>query len=96
MNKTEIKEILKNYKASNEKKYGIKSLGFFGSYSRNEETENSDIDIIIETKTPDLFQLVHIKEELEKLFETKVDIVRQRNNMNPILLNRINSDASYV
>jgi len=94
MNKSTILKTLKEYKTLNQNRYGIKSIGVFGSYSRNEENENSDI--VIETKTPDLFQLVHIKEELELLFKTKVDLIRKRSNMNPILMKRINTDASYV
>ncbi|MBU0475580.1 MAG: nucleotidyltransferase domain-containing protein [Bacteroidetes bacterium] len=96
MNKAIILKTLKEYKTLNQNRYGIKSIGVFGSYSRNEENENSDIDIVIETKTPDLFQLVHIKEELELLLKTKVDLIRKRGNMNPILMKRINTDASYV
>lgn len=96
MDKVKILATLKEYKAENQKRYGIKSLGIFGSYSRNEENENSDIDVVIETKTPDMFQLVHIKEELELLFKKKVDLIRKRKNMNSVLLKRINSDTSYV
>jgi uncharacterized protein len=96
MTKIEILRILKNYKDENAEKYGINSLGIFGSFSRDEEEEKSDIDIVIETREPDLFKMVHIKEELEELLKKPVDIVRKRAQMNPYLKKRIEQDAIYV
>ena len=40
--------------------------------------------------------MVHIKEDLQDLFGKPVDIVRLRNNMNPILLSRIQRDGIYA
>ena len=94
--KTEILKKLKIFKSTNEEKYGIVTIGVFGSYSRNEEKEGSDVDIVVKTKTPDLFQIVHIKDDLEKIFNTKVDVIRYRKNMNPYLLKQIDADAIYV
>ena len=63
---------------------GIKLLGLFGSYSRNEANENSDIDILIET-TPIFLEknrglkaflkLEELKNNLENIFQKNVDIV---------------------
>ena len=47
-------------------------------------------------KKPDLFMMVHIKEELQELFGKPVDIVRLRNNMNPMLLKQIQRDGIYA
>ena len=96
MTRSEILEILKRYKKENSEKYGINTLGIFGSLAKNEEKSDSDIDIVIETNEPDLFKLVHIKDELEKPFGKKVDIVRNRNTMNPYLKKHIKKDAVYV
>ena len=96
MTRSEILKILKEYKKENSKKYGINNLGIFGSYSRDLTTDDSDIDIVIETQEPDIYILVHIKEELEKLFNKSVDIVRNREKMNPYLKKRIEKDVQYV
>ena len=71
-------------------------IGIFGSVARNEQTEDSDVDVCVEMKKPDLFTMVHIKEELQELFGKPVDIVRLRNNMNPMLLKQIKRDGIYV
>ena len=96
MTRSEILEILKEYKNANAKKYGINNLGLFGSYSKKEEKDESDIDIIIETKEADLFKLVHIKDELEQLLHKTIDIVRKREKMNPYLKKHIDKDVIYV
>lgn len=88
--------ILRNYQTLKSNIYGIIRIGIFGSVARNEQTEDSDVDICVEMKKPDLFAMVHIKEELQELFGKSVDIVRLRKNMNPILLNRILRDGIYA
>ena len=96
INRDEILNILKNYKNNNLNKYDILELGLFGSVARNQASLNSDVDICIKTKTPDIFMLVHIKEELQNLFHKSVDIVRLRDKMNPYLKKRIDKEAIYV
>lgn len=87
---------LHRFKNEQGDKYGIVSLGIFGSMARNQQAEGSDIDIVVETRTVDPFQLVHLKEQLETMFDTRIDIVRVRKNMNQFLRKRIDRDAIYV
>ncbi len=95
-NRDEILNILKQYKQNNLNKYDILELGLFGSVARNQVSSNSDVDICIKTKTPDMFALVHIKDELQQLLSNSIDIVRIRDKMNPYLKNRIDKEAIYV
>ena len=96
MNKTDILYKLRIFKQENAGKYGILELGLFGSYSRGEANEESDIDIVINTTEPDIFKLVHIREELENILSKGVDIIRKRKNMNPYLKKRIENETVYV
>ena len=88
--------ILRKYLSTKADAYGITKIGIFGSVARNEQTEDSDVDVCVEMKKPDLFTMVHIKEELQELFDKPVDIVRLRNNMNPMLLKQIKRDGIYA
>lgn len=88
--------ILRKYLSAKADAYGITKIGIFGSVARNEQTEDSDVDVCVEMKRPDLFTMVHIKEELQELFGKPVDIVRLRNNMNPMLLKQIKRDGIYA
>jgi len=88
--------LLETFKKNNTLKYGIEAIGLFGSVARDEAKPSSDVDICIKTKKADLFTMVHIKEELEELMSSHIDIVRVRDKMNPYLKNRIEREAIYV
>jgi len=96
MNREQVLDILRQYKAENVEKYGILAMGIFGSLARNEAKNCSDVDVCIQTNIPDMFNIIHIKDELQRLFSAQVDIVRVRDKMNPFLKKRIEKDAIYV
>jgi len=55
MGKDEIIAVLREYKREHAEEYGILALGVFGSVARDEAREDSDVDICIQTRTPDAF-----------------------------------------
>ena len=96
MNRDEILAFLKDYKSRNADRYGIVSLGVFGSVARGDVRTDSDVDIYVTTRTPDPFALVHIKEDIERGLRRRVDIVRLRDKMNPSLRKRIEQEGVNV
>ncbi|MCD4812485.1 nucleotidyltransferase domain-containing protein [bacterium] len=96
MSRSDVIKILKEFKAKDAEKYGILVLGIFGSVARDQATDKSDVDVFLETKIPDPFNIVHIKQDLEKQLHQHVDIVRLRERMNPFLKKRIEKEAVYV
>ena len=94
--KTEYINLLQSVKEELKERYGIRSLRLFGSVARDEHVQSSDVDICIETETPNPFIIMDIKEFLENLFECSVDIVRFRPNMNPFLKQQIENEGIYV
>ena len=95
MNKTNILDYLKNHYQEFQEKYNIEQIGLFGSYARDEATEDSDIDIFV--KMPGtLSNYIGIKEDLEDAFKKEVDIIRMRDQMNPYLQKRIIKDGIYA
>lgn len=87
----------KNKKLLN-KEFYVSRIGLFGSYARNEQTDNSDIDLIVdfEENTNNLYD---IKIELERFFKDNlnvdVDICREK-YIKPRYKNRIIKEAIYV
>ena len=73
--------ILRRFKLSSAKKYGIKTLGLFGSFARNEQKDASDVDVVVTLEESDFFTLVAIREELEALIHMKVDVVNFRDTL---------------
>ena len=93
---TEYLKLLLQFKEANAQVYGIKRLGIFGSVARGEHTKGSDVDICVEMDNAKMFHLVHIKEELENLFNCNVDIVRLRDSMDTLFRNQIEREGLYV
>ncbi len=77
-------------------RYGITRLGVFGSVARGEQTDDSDVDICYEGRALSLLTMDLLQHELEELLGCKVDTVRVRDNMNPILRDRIRKEGVYV
>lgn len=96
MPRESILGVLREYKKEYAEKYGILAMGVFGSVARDDAREGSDVDICIQTKNPDPFALVHIREDIESRVQAHVDIIRIREKMNPYLRQRIERDAIYV
>jgi predicted nucleotidyltransferase len=96
MKRDAVLTVLKKHKRELEEKYNITRLGIFGSVARDEAGEDSDIDVVVETKVPDLFLMVGLKYRLESLLGMPVDLIRFRPRMNPYLKNRIQKEAKYV
>jgi len=96
MSRSDIFKIPNEFKEKHADEYGILLIGVFGSVARDQATEKSDVDIFLKTKTPDPFNIVHIKEYLEEKLHQHVDIVRPRDRMNPSLEKRIEKEAVYV
>ena len=80
--------------SANRAKY--KKTVFFGSVARKENTENSDIDIVVEVQKPSLQLMYELKEALKQLFNCEVDLVRFRDSLRPLFKSNIERDAIYV
>ena len=92
----EYLQLLQAYKLQSAIRYGISRIGIFGSVARGEQQEGSDVDVYVELSSPDLFSLVHIKDELQQLFGCPVVVVRLRDNMNELLKRSIIEEGIYA
>ena len=89
-------EKLSDFKQMFAQKFGITKLGIFGSVARNEQTEDSDIDIVVEVRKPTLQLMYELKEALKQLFNCEVDLVRFRDTLRPLFKSNIQRDVIYV
>ena len=96
MSREELLKILKAFKDECAEKYGITTLGLFGSAARGEQDTASDIDVVVKLQKQDLFHIIGIKQDLEESLRTQVDIISYREQMNPFLKKRIDREALYV
>ena len=70
-----IEKKLQKLKPYLSRKYNVSRIGYFGSFSRNEQTEESDIDILVEFSKPIGWDFFDLKDLLEKELGVKVDLV---------------------
>ena len=92
----DVIKTLNIYKSEVFKNYDIKQLGVFGSLVRGENSVNSDIDMIVEyTITPDLLKYIELENHLEKILNTKVDLVI-KNSIRPELKSDILREVIYL
>lgn len=72
----EIRERLRIAPPDLRQRYPIRSLAVFGSYVRNEQTDASDLDILLDYERPmSFFTLARLRRELETITGLKVDLV---------------------
>jgi uncharacterized protein len=75
MDQKTIENKLKDLKPFLADRYFVKRIGYFGSYSRNEQTGKSDIDILVEFRKPVGWDFFDLQEFLENELKIKVDLV---------------------
>jgi predicted nucleotidyltransferase len=92
----EYLSLLKQFKEENSARYGITRLGIFGSVARGEQKTHSDLDICVEMESPDIYKMVHLKEDLQEKMGAGVDIIRLRDTMDLYLRKRIDKEGLYV
>ena len=96
MNKHLIIQQLKKAKPLLSEKYGLTELALFGSYSRNEETEISDIDIMVDYQNPMGFKYFDLVYELEDIFKEKKVQVVSKDGIKLKYFERIKHDLIYA
>ena len=74
LDKDQIITILRKNKKILEKQFGVTTIALFGSYARGEETETSDIDLLIEAKEHKFRNRLKLQKFLEEFFGKKVDV----------------------
>jgi uncharacterized protein len=94
-NETILKTLSENL--SEVQKYNVDQIGLFGSYIRDEQSNDSDIDILVNFKTgkKSFDTYMDLKFYLEDLFKQKIDLVIA-DALKPDLKNNILESVKYV
>ena len=94
--KTEYIQLIMAHSNELKRMFGIRSLRLFGSVSRDEQREDSDVDVCVKFKKTTFRIYMTMLKELEKLFNTKVDLLTLHENMRELFRKNIERDAIYV
>jgi len=95
MTKMDIKNtLLKNRGVL--KKYKVNKIGIFGSYVSGKVRKKSDIDLLVEFKeTIDLFDFVHLVDEIQRLLKKKVDLATPE-TIKPYIKTKILNEVEWI
>lgn len=91
----QVKDKIHSVKDRLVNKYHLKNIAVFGSFVRNEQTENSDIDILVEFSRPVGIEFIDLAEELEGILNRRVDLV-SKTGMKKKYFDVIQNELSYV
>lgn len=92
----EIKQWLVLNKSILQERYKVRELGIFGSYVRREQTETSDVDVLVEfSETPSLLKFVNLENYLSDNLGVKVDLVH-KGGLKPRIGERILAEVVYL
>ena len=94
----EIIRFLKENKSHFKTRFYCSEIGLFGSFARNEQTNESDIDILVvfETGTPNLYNVEQeLKEYLENYFKRDIDICSKK-WIRPVFKPMVLKEAIYA
>jgi len=94
MTRSEIERILQEKKTFLADYYHVKRIGLFGSYVRDEQTDESDIDLLVEFSKPVGLEFIDLKFYLEELLQKPVDLVTP-NALKPLIREDIMSEVQF-
>ena len=97
MKKTaDIISSLKNLKGDLSQKFAVKEIGIFGSVAREEQTDRSDIDLLVEFSKPvSLVTFMRLEYYLSDMLGNKVDLVTF-DSLKPMIQQDILSEVIHV
>lgn len=78
------------------RRYGVRSLGVFGSYVHGKQTEHSDVDILVDLNDDvGFFQFLDLEEYLSQILAVKVDLATP-GALKPYIGQRIRSEVKTI
>lgn len=96
LNKEQILAILKENKPFLEKEMGVKRIGLFGSYAKDHQTPQSDVDIFLEMEEDDYKKILSVLLLLEQQFGKNVDLICKGNYIRPSFLHTLEKETIYA
>jgi len=96
MNQLEtIKQELKSLKPELSERFFVNNIGLFGSITRDDFTDSSDVDIIVDFRKPIGIEFIDLADFLEARIKRKVDLI-SRNGLKANFFSKIEKEIQYV
>ncbi len=96
MRKDEIIKVLQEDMPTLKSRFGVQSIGLFGSFAKGKNREDSDLDFLVEVEEPLVDNYFGLWDFLENRFKKKIDLVRRGNHLSEQFLTRVQSHIIYA
>jgi len=96
LSKNEIINMIRAEKSFLKENFGVLTIGLFGSYAKNKQTPDSDIDFLVEFAEPRFDWIAGLNIYMEKKFDRKIEIVRRRALNKSRFFERIEQEIIYA
>jgi predicted nucleotidyltransferase len=93
--KEEILKLLTDRKEYLRQTYSVEKIGLFGSYAKNMQRTDSDIDIYVEFRHKTFDNLTGLWDYLEQLYHHKVDLFYKHKRSKGALFEKIRSEVIF-
>ena len=95
MTKENILEILKQHKEFLHEEFSVSKIGLFGSYAKEKQTPQSDIDFYVEFEKKSFDNLAGLWVFLEELFHRKIDIAYKPRYKRSAIIEQIEKEVVF-
>jgi predicted nucleotidyltransferase len=96
MIKQSILEFIKIEKPYLQEHFGVEEIALFGSYARNDERSESDVDILVKMNIKTIGNYFSLLDYLETKLHKKIDLVTKHSNLSEGFVRVINKDLIYI
>lgn len=96
LDKEYILDFLRKNREYLKKNFEVTSISLFGSFARGEETEESDVDLLVEIERPTLHNIAGLQIFLEEQFKRTVHVVRKDSRLKERFVKIISRDLIHV
>jgi hypothetical protein len=95
LDRATVERTLRSSRAVLRQRFGVKTIGLFGSFVRGEPGVRSDVDVLVEFSRPVGWEFLDVQAYLEARLGRKVDLVTRR-ALKPQLRERILAEVKYA
>ena len=76
-------------------KFHVRRIGLFGSYARQEQTKQSDIDLLVEFESASFDNFMNLAFAMERLFHKKIDLIMPE-SLSPYLKPLVEQEVAWL
>lgn len=96
MQKEDVIKTLKEEMPVLKEKFGVKSIGLFGSYAKDTQNPESDIDLFVDINAPLSSNFFGLWKHLEKHFKNRIDLTRKGTHLREKFIQTIENEIIYA